>query len=57
MFFSRRLRNMETSELFKQMNIARSRGNVKWIEMNRELNRRGWVKKSDESWVLRKLRG
>jgi len=54
MFFSRRLRNMETSELFKQMNIARSNGKVKWIEMNRELNRRGWVKKSDDSWVLRK---
>ena len=51
---NKRYQTWETSELFKQMNIARSNGRVKWIEMNRELNRRGWIKKSDDSWELRK---
>ena len=49
-----RYQTWETSELFKRMNIARSNGKTKWIEMNRELNRRGWIKKSDDSWELRK---
>ena len=51
---NKRYQTWETSELFKRMNIARSNGRVKWIEMNRELNRRGWIKKSDNSWELRK---
>ena len=51
---NKKYQTWETSELFKRMNIARSNGRTKWVEMNRELNRRGWVKKSDDSWELRK---
>ena len=51
---NKRYQTWETSELFKRMNIARSNGRVKWIEMNRELNRRGWIKKADDNWEFRK---
>ena len=44
MFFNRRLRNMETSELFKRMKIAREMGDLKWVSMAQEANRRGWRK-------------
>ena len=44
MFFSRSLRKMETSELFKRMRIARIAGDLKWISMTQEMNRRGWRK-------------
>ena len=45
---------METSELFKRMNLARQQGNLMWVQMNRELNRRGWVKDSHYKWTQRK---
>ena len=45
---------METSELFKRMNIARQQGNLMWVQMNRELNRRGWVKNSNSDWEHRR---
>jgi hypothetical protein len=35
---------METSELFKRMRIARIAGDLKWISMTQEMNRRGWRK-------------
>ena len=43
-YTSRKILNMETSELFKRMNLARQRGNLMWVQMARELNRRGWQK-------------
>ena len=43
-YTSRKILNMETSELFKRMNLARQQGNLMWVQMARELNRRGWQK-------------
>ena len=43
-YTSRKILNMETSELFKRMNLARQRGSLMWVQMARELNRRGWQK-------------
>ena len=53
-YTSRKILNMETSELFKRMNIARQQGNLMWVQMNRELNRRGWVKNSNSDWEHRR---
>ena len=53
-YTSRKILNMETSELFKRMNLARQQGNLMWVQMNRELNRRGWVKDSHYKWTQRK---
>ena len=43
-YTSRKILNMETSELFKRMNLAWQRGNLMWVQMARELNRRGGQK-------------
>ena len=43
-YTSRKILNMDTSELFKRMNLNRQRGSLMWVQMARELNRRGWQK-------------
>ena len=42
---------METSELFKRMRIARAVGDLKWIPMTKEMNRRGWRKTMTQEGV------